>query len=225
MQLNHLAIIMDGNRRWAKDNFLGTNYGHKAGAKTLMKLCKIIRDQYHISIVTVYAFSTENTTRCDGELKNLFQLLDEYLASDIVKLQQERINVRIIGDFSIFAPATQKRINDINMCNITNYVFTLNIALNYGGRREICNAFNIMRELNIKHVTEAEIAQYLYEPRMQDVDLMIRTGGSQRLSNFLIWQSVYAELYFTEVLWPDFTEQDLKNAILFYERQRRNFGG
>lgn len=224
MSLNHLAIIMDGNRRWAKNGGLSVNHGHKAGAKNLINLCKVIRDSYPVSIVTVYAFSTENMARKDDELQNLFRLLDEYLSSDVTKLQHERINVRIMGDFEVFSPATQERINEINMHTPNNYAFTLNVALNYGGRREICNAFNAMQRLGMRDITEGDIAKHLYEPQMPNVDLVIRTGGLQRLSNFLMWQSVYAELYFTEVLWPNFGENDLREAISFYKKQKRNFG-
>jgi undecaprenyl diphosphate synthase len=222
--LNHIAIIMDGNRRWARHKKIDGVYGHKEGAKTLMNLCKIIRDKCSVSYVTIYAFSSENTSRSKEELDNLFNLLDEYLDSDIAKLQKENINVTIFGDFSIFKTTTQNKIHKINEHNVENHRYTLNIALNYGGRKELCNAFNILAKSGAKEITEEDITNALYLPHLPDVDLLIRTGGTQRLSNFLPWQAIYAELYFTPTLWPDFKEKHLMEAIEFYQSQQRNFG-
>lgn len=222
--INHIAIIMDGNRRWAKNKNMPSSYGHKAGAKTLINLCKTIRDKYKVNHLTVYAFSSENNSREEDELKQLFSLLDEYLNSDIKTLQKENINVKIFGDFSIFQTSTQEKIHEINNMKMESYSYTLNIALNYGGRQEICHAFNKILQSGKKQVSQEEISQNLYISNLPDVDLLIRTGGTQRLSNFIIWHAIYAELYFTQILWPNFNEKELQKAIEFYNCQQRNFG-
>ena len=219
----HIAIIMDGNRRWAKAQNREAIHGHKAGAKALINLCKAIKGNYNIQNLTAYAFSAENLSRESQEIDHLFSLLDEYLDSDIKTLQKEQINVKIFGDFSIFKPQTQSKIEKIHNTHIQNCSYTLNIALNYGGRQELVNAFkNIVQ--NAQEITPETISQNLYLPSIPDVDLLIRTGGAQRLSNFLPWQTIYAELYFTTALWPNFTEEDFKKAIEFYNSQQRNFG-
>ena len=219
----HVAIIMDGNRRWATAQSREAIHGHKAGAKALINLCKSIKGNYNIQNLTVYAFSAENLSRESQELNNLFSLLDEYLDSDIKTLQKENINVNIFGDFSIFKHQTQNKIAKINNAHIQSCSYTLNIALNYGGRQELINAFKNISK-NVQEVSQETISQNLYIPSMPDVELIIRTGGAQRLSNFLPWQTIYAELYFTHTLWPNFTEEDFKKAIEFYNSQQRNFG-
>ncbi len=221
-EIKHLAIIMDGNRRWAKERNLSVKKGHEAGAKTLMELCKVLK-LYKIPLVTVYAFSVENNTRSKEETSDLFLMLEKYLDSDIKKLQKESINVRCIGNFEIFPERIQGKIAKINQNATQNAIFTLNIALNYGGKQEIVDSIRKIIT-NGGDVSIEAISSNLYHQNMPDVDLLIRTGKKQRLSNFLLWQVTYAELYFCETLWPDFNKEDLDSSLDFYHKQERNFG-
>ena len=221
-EIKHLAIIMDGNRRWAKERNVSVKKGHEAGANTLMELCKILKT-YSIELVTVYAFSVENNERSKEETDDLFLMLEKYLDSDIKKLQKESVNVRCIGNFEIFPERIRSKIIKINQNITQNSIFTLNIALNYGGKQEIVDACQKIIE-NGEKIDIKTIESNLYHKNMPDVDLLIRTGGKQRLSNFLLWQTTYAELYFCETLWPDFTKQNLDFALNFYHKQERNFG-
>ena len=209
---------MDGNRRWAKNHGLSTSKGHKKGAEALINLCRVLKN-YNIPLVTVYAFSTENNERPENEKKELFKMMEEYLDSDIKKLQKEKVQIKIIGDFSIFHKAMQTKIEKANKVLVHDSKFTLCIALNYGGKQEIIHALNECQ----KHGKSVKnIQEFLYVS--QDVDLLIRTGGEQRLSNFLLWQSAYAELYFTQTLWPNFSDVELQKAIDFFVNTKRNFG-
>ena len=218
--LKHLAIIMDGNRRWARQNDISIKKGHESGANALMNICKALK-QYTIPFVTVYAFSTENNNRSKEETEYLFSMLERYLKTEVKKLQDEEINVICIGNFSIFPKNIQNKIQEINKQVPSRFVFTLYIALNYGGKQEIIDS---IKKIQTTEITINSINENLYIPNMPDVDLLIRTGGKQRLSNFLIWQTTYAELYFTPTLWPEFTPQHLQEAIDFYHKQERNFG-
>ncbi|MFT4967802.1 MAG: undecaprenyl diphosphate synthase [Candidatus Deianiraeaceae bacterium] len=218
MKPNHVAIIMDGNRRWATTNNKQHDAGHRVGAKSLMQLCKNFY-RYNIKWLTVYAFSNENGRRSDIEKQRLFSMLEEYLDGDIKKLQEKQIKVQFIGDFSIFSIETQEKILNINNFIVHDSHYTLTVALNYGGRQEICYAASTTNGL----LTEKEFQTRLYS-NIPDVDLLIRTGGMQRISNFLLWQITYAELYFTQCLWPDFNHNEFQNALEFYSIQKRNFG-
>ncbi len=220
MNLNHIAIIMDGNRRWATLHNTSIRNGHKKGAETLMNLCKNFK-KYAIPHLTVYAFSNENNRRSSEEKDNIFSMLEEYLDGDIKKLQQENIKVQFIGDFSVFSQKIQEKITKIHSITHKNPFYTLNVALNYGGRQEICYAFSKIQK---RDITDKDVSQNLYQPNIPDVDFLIRTGGMQRLSNFLTWQTTYAELYFCKCLWPDFNEHEFKTALDFYQIQQRNFG-
>jgi len=221
-EIKHLAIVMDGNRRWAKERNCSVKKGHEAGAKSLMDLCKVLKS-YNIPLVTVYAFSVENNSRSKEETDDLFEMLEKYLDSDIKKLQKEKVNVCCIGNFEIFPERIQKKIAKINENTPQEFTFTLNIALNYGGKQEIVDACGKIIT-NKEKVSVESISNYLYYKNMPDVDLLIRTGGKQRLSNFLLWEMSYAELYFCGTLWPNFTKEDLDLAINFYRMQERNFG-
>lgn len=221
-EIKHLAIIMDGNRRWARERNFSVKKGHEAGAKALIELCKVLKT-YSIPLVTVYAFSVENNSRAKEETDDLFLMLEKYLDSDIKKLQKEKINVCCIGNFEIFPERIQNKIAKINENTLQEFTFTLNIALNYGGKQEIVDACGKIISNGEKISTET-ISNYLYYKDMPDVDLLIRTGGKQRLSNFLLWEMSYAELYFCDTLWPNFTKEDLDLAINFYRQQERNFG-
>ena len=221
-EIKHLAIIMDGNRRWAKERNFSIKKGHEAGAKALMELCKVLKT-YNIPLVTIYAFSVENNNRSKEETDDLFLMLEKYLDSDITKLQKEAINVRCIGSFEIFPERIQQKIAKINENTPQEFIFTLNIALNYGGKQEIVDSCQKIIT-NCEKVSLETISKHLYYKNMPDVDLLIRTGGKQRLSNFLLWEMSYAELYFCDTLWPNFTKTDLDLAIKFYREQERNFG-
>ena len=221
-EIKHLAIVMDGNRRWAKQRNFSVKKGHEEGAKALMELCKVLKN-YQIPLVTVYAFSVENNGRSNEETDDLFLMLEKYLDSDIKKLQKEGINVRCIGNFEIFPERIQQKIAKINENTPQEFTFTLNIALNYGGKQEIVDACQKIIA-NGGEISLESISNGLYYENMPDVDLLIRTGGKQRLSNFLLWEVSYAELYFCGTLWPNFTKSDLDLAIDFYRKQERNFG-
>ena len=221
MNPDHVAIIMDGNRRWAALYNISVNGGHKKGAETLMKFCKNFK-QYNIPYLTVYAFSSENNQRSAEEKERLFIMLEEYLDGDVKKLQKENISTQFIGDFSIFNKNIQGKIEEINALSLHQPYFTLTIALNYGGKQEVANALGKIINAELPATVE-NISQNLYS-QLPDVDLLIRTGGSQRLSNFLMWQSTYAELYFCNCLWPEFNQAEFQTALEFYKHQKRNFG-
>lgn len=222
MGLNHIAIIMDGNRRWARLNNQKQASGHEKGAEALMNFCKAFT-KYKIPWLTVYAFSTENNYRTPDEKDQLFTMLEKYLVEDIHSLTKQNIRVRFIGDFSIFKKSIQHKIIQIHDIVMDNAYYTLTIALNYGGRQEICYAVNNLLVKHSGNASEDDIVNNLYT-KLPDVDLLIRTGGAQRLSNFLIWQATYAELYFTQCLWPDFNEKEFENSLAFFDVQKRNFG-
>lgn len=222
MNPRHVAIIMDGNRRWATTHNVSISSGHQKGAETLMKFCKKFKE-YDIPYLTVYAFSSENNRRSSDEKERLFSMLEEYLNGDVKKLQKENINVCFIGDFSIFNKKIQAKIEEINTLSLQKPIFTLTIALNYGGRQEIAHALGTIIKNKLPSTIE-EISRNLYNSQLPDVDLLIRTGGSQRVSNFLMWQSTYAELYFCNCLWPEFNDAEFQATLEFYKQQKRNFG-
>ncbi len=232
-QLNvpkHVAIILDGNGRWAKKRNMPRNYGHVQGSKTVEQ---IIEDGYKMGIeyITVYAFSTENWKRSADEVDALMKLLAKYLIDCIERSTKNNMCVRVIGDKSGLDPKLVARINELEETtkNATGLKFT--IAINYGGRDEIRRAVTRIAEdvekgvLTSKEITENLINDYLDTAGLPDPDLLIRTSGEERLSNFLPWQLAYTEFYFTDVLWPDFTKEDLLTAIRYYNGRERRFGG
>lgn len=225
----HIAIIMDGNRRWAKNKNLPVSFGHKEGAKTLEKIVRYA-NKIGIKYITVYAFSTENWKRTEEEVSTLMNLFQSYLDDYSKRADSENIKVKIIGSKN---GLSEKMQNSIEKCmertkNNTGIIF--NIALNYGGRDEIINAVkNIAQkvknnEINIEEIDEKVISQNLYTKNQPDPDLLIRTSGEIRLSNFLPWQLVYTEFIFIEKNWPDFNEKDLDDAIQIYQKRNRKFG-
>jgi undecaprenyl diphosphate synthase len=219
----HVAIIMDGNGRWAKKRFLPRTFGHKQGVKTVKKII-IAANNFGIENLTLYAFSTENWKRPKKEIDVLLLLLNKFIKEELVEIDRLNIKLKVIGDISKF---NNNIIKDIDFaCNTTskNKGLKLNIALNYGGRQELMYVFEKMLILNIKKPTEKIISSLLYTGGQPDPDLLIRTSGEFRLSNFLLWQLAYSEIYVTEKLWPDFTEQDLKNAIIKFRERKRRFG-
>ena len=226
----HVAIILDGNGRWAKKRSRPRNYGHVQGAKTVEQ---IIEDGYNMGIeyITVYAFSTENWKRSNDEVSALMKLLQNYLIDCIERSTKNNMKVRVIGDKSGLGKNIVARINELEEAtkNATGLKFT--IAINYGGRDEICRAVTkIAKEvsehlLKPEDITENLISDRLDTAGLPDPDLLIRTSGEERLSNFLPWQLAYTEFYFTDVLWPDFTKEDLLTAIRYYNGRERRFGG
>ena len=225
----HIAIIMDGNRRWAKAQGKPASFGHKAGAKTLEKIVRYA-NKIGLEYITVYAFSTENWKRAEEEVKALMMLLQSYLDDYSKRADTENIRVKILGDISALAPGMQKSIQNCMERTKDNTGVTFNIALNYGGRDELVKAIkNIAQEvkegkIDIEDISEEVVSNNLYTKNQPDPDLLIRTSGELRLSNFLPWQLVYTEFLFIDKNWPDFTEEDLDNAIIEYEKRTRKFG-
>ena len=225
----HIAIIMDGNRRWAKAKGKPASFGHKEGAKTLEKIVRYA-NKIGLQYITVYAFSTENWKRAEDEVKALMLLLQNYLDDYSKRADTENIRVKILGDISALSEGMQKSIIKCMERTKDNTGVTFNIALNYGGRNEILKAVKEIAEeikdekIDIKDITEEMISNHLYTKNEPDPDLVIRTSGELRLSNFLPWQSVYAELLFIQKNWPDFEEEDLDKAIIEYQKRTRKFG-
>ncbi len=225
----HIAIIMDGNRRWARAQGKSASYGHKQGAKILEKIVRYA-NQIGLEYITVYAFSTENWKRAEEEVNALMMLLQSYLDDYSKRADSENIRVKILGDITALSQGMQKSILNCMERTKNNTGVTFNIALNYGGRDEIIKAVksiatNIKNgNIEVTDINENLISDYLYTQGQPDPDLVIRTSGEQRLSNFLPWQSVYSEFLFINKNWPDFTEEDLDNAIIEYQKRTRKFG-
>ena len=225
----HIAIIMDGNRRWAKKQGKSASFGHKQGAKTLEKIVRYA-NKIGLKYITVYAFSTENWKRAEEEVKALMTLLQNYLDDYSKRADSENIKVKILGDITALSQGMQKSIINCMERTKNNTGVTFNIALNYGGRDEIVKSVqNIVKEIQngnikIEDINEELISNNLYTKGKPDPDLLIRPSGEMRLSNFLPWQSVYSEFLFVDKNWPDFTEEDLDNAILEYQKRTRKFG-
>jgi undecaprenyl diphosphate synthase len=224
-QPQHLAIIMDGNRRWAKEKLLPSFKGHTEGAETLRKITEIAA-QMGIPYLTFYALSTENLAgRSEDELKHLFSLIEK-MTNYLPDFQKNEIQVRIIGDISKIPEHTQNVLQSLVAKTKNNKKLILSLAINYGGRDEIVRAVKkiIADKISPEDITETLFERYLDTSKIPDVDLMIRTGGAKRLSNYLPWQSAYAELYFLPKYWPDFDKSDLETAIQWFNSQKRNKG-
>lgn len=223
----HIGIIMDGNRRWAAKKGLSAIQGHEAGMQALVKIVEHCLD-LGVKTLTVYALSTENwRKRAQKEVKGIFNLLVKAVEEKKDEYQQKGIKMAIIGDFQAFPRKVVKAIREILSVVKTHERLKVNVALNYGGRDEIIRAVRQMISQGIapQAVNEKTFAKFLYTNGEPDPDLMIRTGGEVRLSNFLLWQLSYAELYFTDVLWPDFSPQELDKAIAHFQKRQRRFGG
>lgn len=225
----HIAIIMDGNRRWAKNKNMPVSYGHKEGAKTLEKIVRYA-NKIGIEYITVYAFSTENWKRTEDEVKSLMMLFQSYLDDYAKRADSENIKVKIIGNSSALSERMQNSIKKCMERTKNNTGITFNIALNYGGRDELVNAVKQIaneiknNKIQIEDITEELISDNLYTNGQPDPDLVIRTSGEKRLSNFLTWQTTYSEILFIDKNWPDFEEKDLDNAIIEYQKRTRKFG-
>ena len=226
----HVAIILDGNGRWAKAKGMPRNYGHAQGSKNVEKICE---EAWHMGIkyLTVYAFSTENWNRPREEVNALMKLLRNYMKTCLKTAAKNDMKVRVIGDITKLDEDIQKRILELEEATKNNGGLNFQIAINYGSRDEITRAVRTLAEdvkegkLMPEEVNEACIERYLDTHDIPDPDLLIRTSGEQRLSNYLLWQLAYTEFYFTDVPWPDFTKQELEKAIEQYNRRDRRYGG
>ena len=226
---NHVAIILDGNGRWAKKRLMPRNYGHAKGAKTVEKICEEAWDM-GIKYLTVYAFSTENWKRPQDEVDALMKLLKNYLKDCIERSNSNDMRVRVIGDKTALNDEIRDKIEELEEMTKDNKGLNFTIAINYGSRDEMVRAMKKMAmdvkegKVSPEELSEATFENYLDTIGIPDPDLLIRTSGEQRLSNYLLWQLAYTEFYFTDVLWPDFSKKDLEQAVLAYNKRDRRFG-
>lgn len=226
---NHVAIILDGNGRWAKKKHLPRNMGHVQGAKTVEQICEDA-DSLGIKYLTVYAFSTENWNRPESEVSALMKLLKKYLEDCIERANNNDMKVRVIGERTRLGEELCSRIDELEEATKNNTGLNFTIAINYGSRDEMVRAMKKMA-MDIKDgkvpeddISEETFGNYLDTVGIPDPDLLIRTSGEQRLSNYLLWQLAYTEFYFTDVLWPDFSKKDLEDAVFAYNKRDRRFG-
>lgn len=222
--IKHLAIIMDGNGRWATKQGLNRTKGHEAGAETIRDITTYCASNPNIQTATFYAFSTENWKRPKLEVKFLMKLLDRYLQKELETYQRHNIRFLAIGDMGAFSAPLRERIRLTQELTQNNTNLTQILALNYGGRAEITTAVNRLIKEGKQTISEEDISGALQTP-YSDIDLLIRTSGEERISNFLLWQISYSELYFTPTLWPDFTSKELAEIIENFEQRTRRFGG
>ena len=219
--LRHVAIIMDGNGRWGLKNKNSRNEGHKAGIKTVEKIIKETIKQ-KIKYLTLYVFSTENWKRPKKEINYLFNLLESFLLNRLEDLHKQNVKLKIIG-IKNFSKKLNKLLTVSEKKTSKNTTIQINLALNYGSKDEILNAFKKMRKNNLK-ISEKNLNKNLQTKNLPDPEILIRTGNTKRLSNFLLWQLAYAEIFFEKKLWPDFSEKDYINIIRKYKKIKRNFG-
>ena len=227
---NHVAIILDGNGRWAKKKGMPRTYGHVKGCENLEKICSVAKE-LGVKYLTVYAFSTENWKRSKEEVDALMKLFRNYMKKCIKISRDNKMQVRVIGDPTAFDPDLQEKIKELEEYSSQYDELYFQIALNYGSRDEIKRAVQKMAEdvkvekLNPEEISERTISDYLDTKGLPDPDLLIRTSGEERLSNFLMWQLAYTEFYFTDVAWPDFNKAEFEKAIAKYNQRDRRFGG
>ena len=220
--IKHVAIIMDGNGRWGLKNKNSRNLGHKEGLKTVEKIIKVtIKNK--IKFLTLYAFSTENWKRPKKEINFLFGLLENYLVKKTKDLNSNGVKFKSIGSEKLFSKKLLKILKNSQNVTKKNKKLQLNLALNYGSKNELINAVNAITKKK-NSLTQSNIDKNLYTKGIPDPDLLIRTGNTQRLSNFLLWQIAYSEIYFVKKLWPDFNEKDYNNILLKFQKTKRNFG-
>jgi undecaprenyl diphosphate synthase len=223
---HHVAIILDGNGRWAEKRGLPRLDGHRAGVKNIRRILKCL-GKHGVEYVTLYGFSTENWNRPADEVNGIFDILMEVVRKETHELHKNNVRIRHIGRLRELPENVQKSINKAIKLTENNQGMKLNVAINYGGRAEILDAINRITadKISPQDIDETLFSKYLYTAGLPDVDLVIRTSGEMRTSNFLIWQSAYSEYYFTSVLWPDFNEEELEKALLAYSQRQRRFGG
>ena len=223
VNIRHIAFIMDGNGRWAEHRGMPREYGHKYGANALKKVIRRCAE-YGIEAATFYAFSTENWKRPQKEVDALMRLLDDYLDEVKGSIDNNDIKYHFIGDISVLNEKLRKKIEEIeNKSASKKYV--VNVAFNYGSKSELVMAYNRLASMGKKSISEKDIDSVLYTSDSPELDLLVRTGGEFRLSNFLLWQAAYAELYFTDVLWPDMDAAEVDKAIETFMKRKRRFGG
>lgn len=226
----HIAIIMDGNGRWAKKRFMPRNFGHQEGMKRVVEIVEVA-NQLGIECLTLYAFSTENWKRPQEEIDGLMKILVFYIRNELDRLTRNNVKLNILGDISALPATARKEVERALERTKGNDGMILNIALNYGGRREIIKGIKEilkdveMGKISINDINEDSFKDYLYTKGQPDPDLLIRPSGELRLSNFLLYQIAYTEFWFSDVLWPDFKEEKLYEAIIDYQKRNRRFGG
>lgn len=225
----HIAIILDGNGRWAKSKGMPRNYGHAQGSKNVEKICETAY-KMGVKYLTVYAFSTENWNRPQSEVDTLMNLLRNYMKTCLKTAEKNRMRVRVLGDITRLDPDIQKRILELEEASKNNDGLNFQIAINYGSRDEMVRAMKKMMKdceegkLAVDDISEEKFETYLDTHGIPDPDLLIRTSGELRLSNYLLWQLAYTEFYFTDVLWPDFSKEELEKAIMKYNSRDRRYG-
>ena len=217
-RLNHVAFIMDGNGRWGKQRDKGRNFGHLKGVETVKKIVKA-SIKSGIPVVTFYVFSSENWKRPKKEIVFLFKLIQNYFLKEINNILMQGIRINILGEINKLSSDIKSTLKKTSAMTKNNKKILVNLAINYGSKNEILNALKKTKKINIKN-----FEKNLYTYKMPNPDILIRTGGHQRLSNFLLWQMAYTELFFLNKLWPDFNSNDLKNIIKKYKKSKRNFG-
>tara|TARA_Y100001970_G_scaffold281975_1_gene393854 strand:- start:161 stop:838 length:678 start_codon:yes stop_codon:yes gene_type:complete len=220
--INHVAIIMDGNGRWGIKHKKSRNLGHRAGLNTVEKIIKsTIKNK--VKYLTLYAFSTENWKRPQSEIKFLFKLLDSFIDQKINEFNKNNIKLKIIGNINVFNKKLKKKLQKSEKLTKNNKRLQVNLALNYGSKLELINAFNKINKNNL-NVNIKNIEKYLYTSNIPDPDILIRTGSTHRLSNFLLWQLAYSEIFFEKKLWPDFKENDYNKILKKFRKTKRNYG-
>jgi len=219
----HIGFIMDGNGRWAASRGMPRNYGHQKGADAIYDVVEGCVDA-GVQVISLFAFSTENWSRPKQEVTKIFDLLGKFLKKYRKTLIDKKIKFISSGDMSVLPKSLNDEINETVRVTEVFERNVLNIAINYGSRAEICRAFNLLAASGKKEVSEKDISDALYTGGLPDVDLIVRTSGEQRISNFLLYQSAYSELYFTDVFWPDFNKTELNKALLWYSARQRRFG-
>ena len=223
---SHIAIIMDGNRRWARSRGLPDIKGHQAGAEALERVVEAA-EKIGVKTITVYALSTENIReRAKREIGGLFHLMERFFKTRIKKMMKNGVRVEVVGELNGLPGSIQSLIKNLKKTYIESESIKLNIALNYGGKKELIDAIKEIVEsgIEVDKINEDLVDKHLYTTGQKDPELVIRTGGKIRLSNFLLWQTAYSELYFTTKFWPDFGAKELEEAIIWYQTQQRNFG-
>ena len=225
IKIKHIAFIMDGNGRWAKKRGLPREYGHRKGAEAFRRVMEYC-GELGIAATTFYVFSTENWKRPKAEVDALMQLLDEYLdeCKETIMKKDDGIRFIFIGDKSIFTNSLREKMEELESLT-EKKPRIVNLAINYGGRDELVNAFNTLVADGKQRITEEDISNAVYTKASPPLDMIVRTGGDLRISNFLLWEAAYAELYFTDTLWPDFSKRDIDKVINEFNKRNRRFGG
>lgn len=225
----HIAIIMDGNRRWAQKHGMPKSLGHKKGAENVVKITRAMKES-GVKYLTLYAFSTENWQRSEEEVSTLMDLLRDYLEKEFKEIMDNNVRIVFIGERNMLAQDIQDKMFDIEQKSKSNTDLTLCIALSYGSRQEILSATKrvtqlvLDKKIDINNITQETFSSLLYTAEIPDPDILIRTSGEQRISNYLLWQLAYTELFFTDTLWPDFGKEELMNIIAQFNSRERRYG-